>query len=87
MRWPSWARPRREPAGGDAGEAFPGPTVPPRIAEVTLCLIGAADLRPVLPGGVRAEVIPVYQKAGILPPVTAAVEEVTELTRPPEQAA
>lgn len=62
-----------------------GPTIPPRIAGVA-CLIGAVVFAKAY-SRLREELIPVYQRVGILPPATAAIEEVSELTTPPEQAA
>lgn len=62
-----------------------GPTVPPRIAGIA-CLIGAVVFARAY-ARLREELVPVYQRVGILPPATAAVEEVSELTTPPEQAA
>ncbi len=69
---------------GTLAERF-GPTVPPQAAGV-VCLIGAAVFARVYPM-LREDVVPIYRKAGILPPVAAAVEEVAELTEPPENAA
>lgn len=69
---------------GTLAERF-GPTVPPQAAGV-VCLIGAAVFARVYPK-LREDVVPIYQKAGILPPVAVAVEEVAELTEPPEHAA
>lgn len=69
---------------GTLAERF-GPTVPPQAAGV-VCLIGAAVFARVYPM-LREDVVPIYRKAGILPPVAAAVEDVAELTEPPENAA
>ena len=69
---------------GTLAERF-GPTVPPQMAGV-VCLIGAVVFARVYPM-LREDVVPIYRKAGILPPVAAAVEEVAELTEPPEHAA
>ena len=50
------------------------------------CLAGAAAFTWRLPA-LRAQVLPIYQRAGLVPPVTAAVQSATELTAPPQELA
>ena len=49
-----------------------------------LCIVGATAFILRLPS-LRKQVLPIYQRAGLVPPITAAVEAVTELQAPPEE--
>jgi MFS family permease len=61
-----------------------GPAVAPQVAG-SICLIGAAVFAWVYPS-LREEVIPIYRRTGVLPQAVA-IEEVAELTKPPETSA
>jgi MFS family permease len=50
------------------------------------CLLGAAIFGLRVPA-LRAQVMPIYQRAGLVPPVTAAVQTATQLTAAPEEQA
>lgn len=50
-----------------------------------LCIAGAAAFIMRLPA-LRKQVLPIYQRAGLVPPITAAVEAVAELQAAPEDA-
>jgi hypothetical protein len=49
-----------------------------------ICIVDAILFALALPR-LREEIRPVYIRAGILPPISMAVQSATELRRPPEQ--
>lgn len=68
---------------GTIAERF-GPPMAPFSAGL-VCIAGALAFARVYPS-LRAEVIPHYERAGILPKMAVAVETASELTTPPEDA-
>ncbi len=68
---------------GSLADAFGAPLAA-RINGV-LCIAGAAAFIMRLPA-LRKQVLPIYQRAGLVPPITAAVEAVAELQAAPEEA-
>jgi MFS family permease len=51
-----------------------------------LCILGAAAFASRV-AAIRAQVLPIYERAGLVPPVTAAVQAATQLTAAPEEQA
>jgi MFS family permease len=50
------------------------------------CILGAAAFAVRL-AALRAQVMPIYERAGLIPPMTAGVQSATQLTAPPEEPA
>jgi MFS family permease len=74
------------------GSLFTGALANTLGAPLAVCLCGAACLAAALVfawrlPALRRQVLPIYEKTGIIPPIAAAVEATAELQAPPEEPA